>query len=155
MTVCFRDNIKATHPPNIHHISKRLLVLGKSYYLAQTMHFLFPAVIIGFAASMMFVSASEITTSPGESGTLSYDVLPGSRDQNNGYDSVDEYGHDTIKRLGRFARRGALMDVSGLSKRSEIREIGEISKSKSSDGVGHRELVGQKLPSGSSGGVGN
>jgi hypothetical protein len=88
MTVCFRDNIKATHPPNIHHISKRLLVLGKSYYLAQTMHFLFPAVIIGFAASMMFVSASEITTSPGESGTLSYDVLPGSRDQNNGYDSV-------------------------------------------------------------------
>jgi hypothetical protein len=47
------------------------------------------------------------------------------------------------------------MDVSGLSKRSEIREIGEISKSKSSDGVGHRELVGQKLPSGSSGGVGN
>jgi hypothetical protein len=88
MTVRFRDNIKATHPPNIHHISKKLLVLGKSYYLAQTMRFPFPAVIIGLAASMMFVSASEIPTSPGESGTLSYDVLPGGRDQNNGFDSL-------------------------------------------------------------------
>ncbi|KAG1735161.1 hypothetical protein EDD22DRAFT_925175 [Suillus occidentalis] len=52
------------------------------------MHFLFPAVIIGLAASMMFVSASEIPTSPGESGTLSYHVLPEGRDQNKGFDSV-------------------------------------------------------------------
>ncbi|KIK35246.1 hypothetical protein CY34DRAFT_17142 [Suillus luteus UH-Slu-Lm8-n1] len=106
----------------------------------------------------MFVSASEIPTSPGESRTLSYDALPESRDQNTGFDSVDEYGHDTIKRAGRFARRGALMGVSGLSKRSEIGEIGERSKSKNSDGVGHRRSErgnGEELPSGSSDGVGH
>lgn len=52
------------------------------------MRFPFLAVIIGLAVSIMFVSASEIPTSPGESGTLSYDALPESRDQNTGFDSV-------------------------------------------------------------------
>lgn len=76
MSSRFRDNIKA----------RNLLPfttsqsLSRSYYLAQTMRFSFPTVIVALAVSTMFVGASEVPTSPGEEGTLDYNTLPEGRD---------------------------------------------------------------------------